>query len=178
MNSIFVPLIEELVSAEASKELWEELTVVTEEAPNLEEVLPYLPEIEAEMFWLCFEKRKNQKEIAQLLRIPQSTVSYRCRRAIQKVHYLMLLTSVNIKSMVDNYSFLRDQEKAILTSLFYTANQDLTGRKFNMRQSSVKWIYLKTRRKIEELEKQEPDKWFNHLGLMCLLEKNLGVRVM
>lgn len=176
MNSLFVPLIEELVS-EDNLALWQELMVV-QEAPNLDGVLPYLPEVEAEMFWLCFEKRKSQKEVAKLLHIPKSTVSYRCRRAIQKVHYLMLLTSVDIKQMVDCYEFLKEKEKAVLTSLFYTANQDLTGRKFQMRQSSVKWIYLKTRRKIEELEKQVPDKWFNHLGLMCLLEKNLGVRVM
>jgi len=177
MSIMFIPLVEDLVSSE-SQDFWKELSAVEAEQPDLSKVLPLLPEIEAEMFWLGFEKHKNQKEIAQLLDLPQSTVSYRYRRAIQKIYYLMLLTAVDVKAMVDQYTFLREGEKEILVSLFYTTNQDLTARKFNRRQSSVKWIMLKTLRRVERLEQEEPERWFNHYGLMQFLVKNLGVRVM
>ena len=58
-------------------------------------LLPYLPPLEAELFWLLHVKNKNQKDCAKLLGLSQPTCSYRWRRALSKIAYLMLVTAIS-----------------------------------------------------------------------------------
>jgi hypothetical protein len=143
-----------------------------------ERYLPYLPELEAEIFYLIHVKKKCQKDIAVLLKLSQPTISYRFRRTLAKLSYLMTLTSCDVREVVSTLTFLKPHEQAILHDLFFHANQELVGKKHGVRQSSVKWIYVKTKRRLQELERQDPDQWFNVLGLMILLERNLNIRVL
>jgi hypothetical protein len=139
--------------------------------------LVFLPELEAEIFWLIYFKKKNQADIARLLDLSQPTISYRYRRVLVKLKYLMTLSATDVKEMVDELFFLREHEKAILYDLFYYTNQEMVGKRHGVRQSSVKWIFVKTKRRLENLERDDT-KWFNHLGIMIFLEKNLGIRVL
>lgn len=145
---------------------------------NPNEFLHYLPELEAEIFWLIYRKQKNQKDIAVLLGLSQPTVSYRYRRTLTKLSYLMTLMSLDLKVMIGGMFFLKQYEKDILHDLMLYTNQEMVGKKHGVRQSSVKWIFVKTKRRLEEMERSNPDLWFNHLGLMILLEKNLNSRVL
>lgn len=140
--------------------------------------MKYLPDLEAEIFWLIFDKRKHQKDIAKLLGLSQPTVSYRYRRVIVKLRYLMTLNGVPLKRVIDDLPFLKEREREILYDLFFYLNQEKVGQKHDVRQSTVKWIFTKTKRKLEELERKDPDKWFNHLGLMLLLDHNFNIRVL
>jgi DNA-directed RNA polymerase specialized sigma subunit len=140
--------------------------------------LQYLPELEAEIFWLIVEKKKNQKDIAALLNLSQPTVSYRFRRVIAKLTYLVQIAEVPVRELVDEIPFLKEREKNILFDLIFFINQEMIGRRYGIRQSSVKWIFLKTRRRLSALEKDAPGKWFHHLALILLLERNLGLRVL
>lgn len=143
-----------------------------------EPFLKYLPELEAEIFWLLHVKKKNQKDVAQLLKLSQPTVSYRYRRTLDKLSYLMTLTSIPIKEMIGELTFLKDQEKDILIDLFFYVNQELVGKKHGIRQSSVKWIFVKCKKNLEKMERVDPEKWFHHLGCLLLLERNLGMRIL
>lgn len=143
-----------------------------------EPFLQYLPELEAEIFWLLYVKKKNQKDVALLLDLSQPTVSYRYRRTLDKLSYLMTLVSIPIKEMVGHLPFLKDKEKEILVDLFFFVNQELVGKKHGIRQSSVKWIFVKAKKNLERLERAAPEQWFHHLGMMLLLERNLGMRVL
>jgi len=145
---------------------------------SMEQFLDYLPEVEAEIFWFIFIKKKNQKDIAALLGFSQPTVSYRYRRTLAKLSYLMTLLLVDVHAIIDDMVFLKEREKQILEDLFFYVNQELVGQKYNVRQSSVKWIFVKTKRRIEEMERREPERWFNHFGLFALLETNLSMRVL
>lgn len=140
--------------------------------------LQYLPELEAEIFWLIYEKKKHQKDVAVLLGLSQPTVSYRFRRVLVKLSYLVRLTAVDVRALVNEIPFLKDREKDVLHDLFFYINQELVGRRYGMRQSSVKWIFLKTKRRLGQLEREEPDKWGHHFGLVLLLERNLGLRIL
>jgi len=140
--------------------------------------LRYLPELEAEIFWLIVEKRKNQKDIAVLLGLSQPTVSYRYRRVLEKLTYLIQIAEVPVRELVDEIPFLKKREKDILYDLIFFINQEMIGRRYGIRQSSVKWIFLKTKRRLTELEKEDPAKWCHHLALVLLLERNLGLRVL
>jgi len=144
--------------------------------PNI--YLQYLPELEQEIFFLVFTKQKNQKDIGKLLALSQPTISYRYRRVIAKLAYIMILTAVDARGMVNSLSFLKENEKAILGDLLFYTHQEMVGRKHGVRQSTVKWVFVKTKRKLEELERQDPDTWDNLLGLMLLLERYLNIRVM
>ena len=140
--------------------------------------LKYLPELEQEIFFLVFTKQKNQKDIAKLLSLSQPTISYRYRRVIAKLAYIMILVAVDAKGLVNSLPFLKEQEKNILIDLLFYTHQEMVGRKWGVRQSTVKWVFVKTRRKLGDMEREDPEKWANHLGLILLLERFLGVRVM
>lgn len=140
--------------------------------------LEYLPDLEAEIFYLLFTCKKNQKDVAKLLGLSQPTVSYRFRRILDKLNYLIVLIPLNLRGMLQDLHFLTDEERAILYDLFFHTNQELVGRRHNVRQSSVKWIFVKTKDRLSLLEKQEPEKWSHHFGCMVLLEKNLCSRIL
>lgn len=143
-----------------------------------QQYLKYLPELEQEIFYLVFTKAKNQKDIAKLLGLSQPTISYRYRRVIAKLAYIMILVAVDAEGLVNSLPFLKDQEKNILIDLLFYTHQEMVGRKWGVRQSTVKWVFVKTRRKLGDMEREEPEMWANHLGLILLLERFLGVRVM
>lgn len=144
---------------------------------DFEPFLKYLPEIEAEIFWLLRIKNKHQKHIAKLLHVSQPTVSYRYQRILEKLSYIVLISNLNIAKMVGEISFLKEDEKGILIDLFFYTNQEMVGKKHNRRQSSVKWILVKTIRELRKLEEEDSEKWFNYLGIMLLLFNNLRLRI-
>lgn len=144
---------------------------------GVEKYLPLLPELEAEVLFMLYVKKKSQKDVAKLLTTSQPTVSYRYRRAIDKLSYLMIISSLDLDSVISTIPQIKDKEKAILKDLFFTANQELVGSRFGVRQSSVKWIFVKSKRYIEQLELKEPEKWQRHYSLLLLLEKNLRKRI-
>lgn len=144
---------------------------------EVEKYLPMLPELEAEIVFMLFVKRKNQKDVAKLLGTSQPTISYRFRRAIDKMSYLMTLQSIDLKSIINEIPQIKDKEKAILIDLFYLANQELVGENHGVRQSSVKWIFTKSKRYVDQLERKDPEKWGRQFGLLLLLEKNLRKRI-
>lgn len=143
-----------------------------------EKYLKYLPELEQEIFYLAFMKQKNQKDIAKLLGLSQPTISYRYRRVLAKLHYIMTLVSVDARAMVDTWLFLKDQERAMFKDLLFYVHQEMVGKKYGLHQSSSKWVFVKARRALIKLEAQEPETWGNHLGLVLLLERNLNLRLM
>lgn len=144
---------------------------------DVEQYLPLLPELEAEVVFMLYVKKKTQKDVAVLLGTSQPTVSYRYRRAVDKLSYLMVMSSVDLDSVVSTIPKISGKEQSIIRDLFYTANQELVGVKFGVRQSSVKWIFMKAKRYVEQLELKEPGKWERHYGLLVLLEKNLRKRI-
>jgi len=140
-------------------------------------LMKFLPELEAEIFWLIYEKKKHQKDIAVLLGISQPTVSYRYRRTIIKLRYLMTIADIPLRAVLGELYFLKEKEKDILFDLFYWLNQEMVGKKHDVRQSTVKWIFTKTKNKLADLEPKDPDKWYKQLGLILLLDHNFNIRV-
>lgn len=141
------------------------------------ELLKLLPDEEAEIFWLLNHKSKSQKDVAVILKMTQPTVSYRYRRTLVKISYLSFIRMMNVDKVVNSMDFLSEREKLILVDLFYTVNQEFTGRKFELRQSSVKWVLVKAKRRLLEREKEDPEAYFSQLSAVLFLEKNLAVRV-
>jgi hypothetical protein len=144
---------------------------------DLERYLPLLPELEAEVVFMLCIRKKTQKDVAKLLDTSQPTVSYRFRRAIDKLSYLMMVSSVDLDSVVWSIPGINEKERLILKALFFSANQELVGNQHGVRQSSVKWIFTKSKRYVEQLELKEPGKWARHYGLLMLLERNLRKRI-
>jgi len=141
-------------------------------------LMEYLPPLEAEIFWLLYDRGKNQKDVAALLQVSQPKVSYRYRRTIDKLAYLMVLVSLDLRSLIEEMDFLKPIEKLMLFDLFYCAHQEMVGRKYGKRQSSVKWVFVRAKDRLEAMERQDPEKWSKHLALMFYLEENLEIRVM
>lgn len=141
-------------------------------------LLKFLPELEAEIFWLLYSKGKNQKDVAVLLKLSQPTVSYRYRRTLEKLAYLTVLTSLPIREMVNQLDFLNQGERDMLYDLLYCVNQEMVGKRHGRRQSSVKWVFVKTKDKLQQLEKTQPEKWSHLLALLFFLEDNLAIRVL
>lgn len=142
-----------------------------------EQYLGMLQDLDAEIFFMLYVKHKAQKDVAKLLGTSQPTVSYRYRRVLDKMSYLMLLASAQLKEMVATIPGLNDKEKAVLCELFRKANQERVGEEFGVRQSTVKWIFTKAKRYIAEREVREPDVWYRQYALFLLLERNLRKRI-
>lgn len=145
---------------------------------DLDTFLPFLPELEQEIFFLIFRKQKGQKDIARLLGLSQPTISYRYRRVLVKLSYLMVLIAVRPDVLLAELDFLKDYERLVLLDLMYYTNQELVGKKHDVRQSSVKWIFVKTKKRLREMELQEPEKWGAHYCLMMLLARHLNSRIL
>jgi predicted DNA-binding protein (UPF0251 family) len=145
---------------------------------KLDHLTKYLPELEAEIFWLIHEKKKHQKDIAKLLGLSQPTVSYRFRRVLTKLSYLMTISEMPIQIALRELSFLREHEQDILYDLFFYLNQELVGQKHHVRQSTVKWIFTKTKKQLAKLEREDPIRWFKQTTLMILLEQFFNVRIL
>lgn len=144
---------------------------------DIEKYLPLLPELEAEIVFLLYIRKKSQKDVAKLLDTSQPTVSYRYRRAIDKLSYLMVVSSIDLDPLIESLPQISTKEKAILKDLFFTANQELVGSRFGVRQSSVKWILVKVKRYVAQKELGDPESWYRQYGLLVLLEKNLRKRI-
>lgn len=142
-----------------------------------EEFLEYLPELEQEIFYLIYHKEKNQKDIAVLLKLSQPTVSYRYRRTLTKLAYIMTLLAVEPDQLLPELTWITDRDRAVIRDLMFYTNQEKVGQKHDMRQSSVKWIFMKAKKKLEELERRDPDQYQKYYGMFILLERNLGARV-
>jgi DNA-directed RNA polymerase specialized sigma subunit len=144
---------------------------------QLEGLVKYLPEIEAEIFWLIYEKKKHQKDVAKLLGLSQPTVSYRFRRVLTKLSYLMTISEMPIRKTLADLTFLKEHEQDILHDLFFYLNQELVGQKHHVRQSTVKWVFTKTRKQLARLERVDPERWFKQTVLLILLDQFFNIRV-
>lgn len=145
--------------------------------------LRYLPDLEAEIFWLAFKREKYQKDIAVMLGLSVITVSYRYRRAIQKIGYLMVIEALGVKAILADVPFLTDKERAVLYDLFYYVNQDMVGKLHRnddgqpLRQSTVKWFFIKFQTKVRRAELLDPERWLKPLVLIQFLERHFTIRV-
>jgi predicted XRE-type DNA-binding protein len=144
---------------------------------DVEQYLDYLPPLEQEIVFLLYVRRKNQKDAAALLKVSQPTVSYRYRRALKKLSYLAILTSVDTRTLTDEIPFRRPEDREVFRDLLFYTNQGLVGKKHNIRQTSVKWIFTKVKRQVADLEIEDPHRWWKHYALLMLLERNLGSRI-
>jgi hypothetical protein len=144
---------------------------------DYESFYQYLPKLEVEIFWLTYVKKKAQKDTATLLGISQPTVSYRYRRARAKLQYIQILDSVEAGNLIADFDFLKLAERDVIYRLCWLTNQEMVGKELGLRQSSVKWIFTKTKNLVAKMERDDPDKWRNHYGLLMFLGRNLGLRV-
>lgn len=175
-KQFYIPLTDEILSTlEQEGIIWPEGSGSFFE---IEEYLKYLPDLEAEIVYLVFIKRKTQNDVGEILKISQPTVSYRFKRAIEKVRYLSLIDGLNLELKLSQLTFLSEKERKVLEDLFLTINQELVGSKMGMRQSSVRWVLVKTRTRLRKLVDLEWEKWFSHYFLIAFLEKNLSLRIM
>lgn len=140
-------------------------------------LIEYLPEVEAEIFWLINVKGKHQKDVAELLGLSQPTISYRWRRVLVKLRYLMTLAPTPLRRRLEDIECLKEEEVDILYDLFFIVNQELVARKYDRRQSSVKWVFTKSLKFVRAKEREDPEKWFDHLALLLLLENNFNIRL-
>lgn len=138
--------------------------------------LHLLPEVEAEIVYMV-RLRKRQRDIGALLGISQPTVNYHYQRAIEKIRYLVTLAAVDVEGIVAGFDFLSEKQRAILVDLFYSCHQMAVARKHGVSQSSVRWVAIRARQELEKREREEPERWFNALGLVLLLWRHLGLRV-
>lgn len=176
-RGLFIPVTGE-IEYDQYYESWASLSSGHEEIGDLTSYLKKLPPQEAEIFWLLNEKNKNQKDVATILGLSQPTVSYRYKRALEKLSYLMVLCSMNVPAIVRSLPFLKEYEQLILVDLCFSVNQDLVRKRHNVRQSTVKWIFLKSKRRVTEAERKDPETWMQSFVLLKLLERYLGVRVL
>lgn len=117
------------------KEQWDAIASARLIDLDVEPYLQLLPELDAEIIYLLHEKKKNQKEISEILGLSQSTASYRLRRAMEKLEYLVILSSVPYAKIVSGMTFLREKEREVLVDLLRCANQDLVSKNNGVRQA-------------------------------------------
>lgn len=86
------------------------------------------------------------------------------RKALQ-----IVVQRLELKKRISDLSFLRAKEKESL---------ELVGNLVSMRQSSVRWVLIKTKERLSKLVEEDQEKWFPHFVLVSLLEKNVTLRVL
>jgi hypothetical protein len=102
---------------------------------------------------------------------------------VQKIGYLMVIEALGVKAILADVPFLTERERAVLHDLFYYVNQDMVGKLYRneqgqpLRQSTVKWFFIKFQTKVRRAELLDPDRWRKALVLIQFLERHFTIRV-
>ena len=142
---------------------------------DLEPYLDLLPKKEYDLLVMYYLLKKEQKEIAKILRLTQGGVSHRLSRARARLKFLVKIPKFNKDEMLEDLKNLFEElDLKILWGLYETTCQSEVAKMVNMTQSRIRHRFMKN---LEVLDKLKEDtqylKYFNAFKLISLNNFNI-----
>jgi len=118
---------------------------------DLEPYLEMLPKKEYDLIIMYYILRKEQKQIAKILRLTQGGVSHRISRAKARLKFLVKVPKFTEEELkMDLKTIFNDLDLKILWGLYETTCQSEVAKQVNMTQSRIRHRFMKN---LECLEK-------------------------
>jgi hypothetical protein len=128
---------------------------------NLErvhELLPKIPEREADLIELYFETGLKQAAIAQIFGVTQAAVSYRLERGIHRLKFLISLPQVTEEEMRADLPYVpfKKVDVDILVGMWVTTCQSEVATRLNLTQGNVRHRFFEAVKLLEKRGSEEP----------------------
>ena len=105
--------------------------------------LPRLPDREADLIDLYFFLNKKQTEIAQIFELTQAAVSYRLKRALGRLRFLMEMPDLSADQIREDLSpILSDLDVQIFQQMYITTCQSEVANRLSISQGKVRHRFL------------------------------------
>lgn len=118
---------------------------------DLEPFLELLPKKEYDLIFMYYILKKEQKEIAKILRLTQGGVSHRISRAKSRLKFLVKVPKFTKEELFQELKDLfEDLDLNILWGLYETTCQSEVAKRVNMTQSRIRHRFMKN---LEVLKK-------------------------
>jgi predicted XRE-type DNA-binding protein len=118
---------------------------------DLEPYLELLPKKEYDLIIMYYVLKKEQKEIAEILRLTQGGVSHRISRAKARLKFLVKVPKFTKEELFKDLKDIFDElDLVILWGLYETTCQSEVAKKVGMTQSRIRHRFMKN---LEVLEK-------------------------
>jgi len=138
---------------------------------DLEPYLELLPKKEYDLIIMYYVLKKEQKQIAKILRLTQGGVSHRISRAKARLRFLVKVPKFTKEDMFEELFPLFDKlDLTILWGLYETTCQSEVAKRVNMTQSRIRHRFMKN---LEVLKKhKEQDSYMKYFEAFQLISKN------
>lgn len=162
----------ELAGQFSNEDFIEPLKQVSEEwkKEKLEEiksVLERLPDRETDLVWLYYFKNKSQVDIAEIFNITQAAVSYRLKRASERIRFLLDMPPFDKNEVYDLIVGLMPSklDAQIFREMYETSCQSEVADRLSISQGRVRHRFLKNLRHLGNLTMDRITAWLSHKDL-------------
>jgi hypothetical protein len=111
---------------------------------NLDALLDKLPLLEADFVFLYFKANKKQSDIAKIFSCTQAAVSYRLKKAVKRVQFILSIPDIEEDQMrADLRKVMSDLDVEILIGMYKTTCQSWVAEKLGLSQGLVRHRFFK-----------------------------------
>lgn len=114
---------------------------------RIEEVLHRLPDREADLVHLYYFCNKKQTDIAEIFNVTQAAVSYRLKRALERIQFLIEMPNVTREEIYEDLKLIMPSEldALIFVEMFETSCQSEAANRLSLSQGRVRHKFLTNR---------------------------------
>lgn len=111
---------------------------------NIRPLMDKLPDLEADFLFLYFDANKRQSDIATIFGCTQAAVSYRLKKAVKRIQFLLSLPEIKEKKMRrDLKKIMDDLDVDILVGMYNTTCQSWVAEQLGLSQGLVRHRFFK-----------------------------------
>ncbi len=123
---------------------------------DLEPYLEMLPKKEYDLIIMYYVLKKEQKQIAKILRLTQGGVSHRISRAKARLKFLVRVPKFTEDELFEELEPLFEElDLTILWGLYETTCQSVVAKKVKMTQSRIRHRFMKNLEVLENFKDHE-----------------------
>lgn len=140
------------------------------------QLLDIIPPKEADYIDLYFVRRKKQAEIAEMFNVSQAAVSYRLKRGLNRIRFLLMVPLVKEDEMREDLKALFPPiDINILVGLWETTCQSEVAAQLQLTQGRVRHRFFKAVTILTEKAKEDP-KYERYAKLFSMIaSKNFNI---
>lgn len=129
---------------------------------KIKDILPQLPDREADLIRLYYFRKKRQTDIAEIFNITQAAVSYRLQRALERIRFLIEIPNVTKKQIFDDlYGFMSELDAQIFSEMFESTCQSEVADILDISQGRVRHRYIANLERLGYEMSERVTKWFD-----------------
>jgi hypothetical protein len=111
---------------------------------SLDPLLERLPELEADFVFLYFQANKKQSDIAKIFGCTQAAVSYRLKKAVRRIKFLLSIPKYTEEEMRGDLGLIMNElDVEILVGMYQTTCQSWVADRLGLSQGLVRHRFFK-----------------------------------